>query len=207
MDAFPEGMLRGQRAELRDVGRGRAARHGDLEPQLHRRQPQLVDAPRLGQDEPVPGQVVEQPAAPQAERLLAGARRVLQPSGGERRAAGREQLLEPGQVEHVGRRHQRVAGPARLDRGLARRRGEHLPQVGHVDLDDVGGGLRRRLAPQLVHQAVDAQRLAGVQREQREQRALPGRSERQRHAVALDRERPQQPEGEHPTTVAIPRRR
>jgi hypothetical protein len=68
----------------------------------------------------------------------------------------------------------------------------------------VPGGLGGRLAPELVDQPVDAQGLPGVEREQREQGALPRCADVERDTVALHRERPQQPEREHAPTVAIP---
>ena len=152
---------------------------------------ELLDAPRLRQHEPLLGQVVEQATAPQAERGLDRRGRVVQALGGERGAADDEQLLEPREVERVGRGHQGIARPARLDHRLPGVPREHPAEVGDVDLDDVGRGLRRRVAPQLVDEAVDAQRLARVEREQREQRTLARRSQVQRDAVALHRERPQ----------------
>jgi hypothetical protein len=59
------------------------------------------------------------------------------------------------------------------------------PQPRDVDLDGLGRRRRRLLAPQLVDQAVAAERLPGVQEQHRQQRPLPRAADRH-HTVAVD---------------------
>ena len=89
------------------------------------------------------------------------------------------QALELTKIEHLSTEMQDVTGAMGLDRVLA----ERLAQVRDVPLDEIRGGRRRILAPQLVYEPAagyDAVRL----REQRDEyRALTRPSELHRAAV------------------------
>ena len=97
--------------------------------------------------------------------------------------------LEAVEVARVGLDLQQVAGRAG-DEHVGR---EHLAQGGHVDLDELGRGGRRPLAPQRVHDPVAQHDLVWAQQQQRQQRALLGRAERERRAVDQRLERPRRP--------------
>jgi hypothetical protein len=51
-------------------------------------------------------------------------------------------------------------------------RAERAAQSRHANLNGLSGGRRRIFAPQLIHQAVDRDRLAGVKQQERQQGAL-----------------------------------
>src|SRR4051794_33295182 len=66
---------------------------------------------------------------------------------------------------------------------------ESLAQAMHVYLDGLGGGRRWALAPEIVDQALGAERLIRVQHEQRQQSALLVAPERDYAATIRDFQR------------------
>ena len=84
-------------------------------------------------------------------------------------------------VEVLRAEPQLVAAPARDDR--ARRAGERLAQLRHVELHELRRRRGRRLAPQAVDQPLGGDGRAGVQREHRQQRARLARGDRDRAPV------------------------
>ena len=131
-----------------------------------------------------------------APQRQGGAERLRRPGGrarGKRRVALVDVALEAVEVARVGLDLQHVAGRA----GDEHAGHEHLAQGGHVDLDELGRGGRRPLAPQLVHDPVARDDLVRAQQQQRQQRALLGRAEQDGHTVDRRLERPQQPKLHH----------
>ena len=95
-------------------------------------------------------------------------------------------------VEALGIERQLVAALARDDHagravaGLTRQR---LAQAGDLHLHRLGGVGGWTLPPELVDQTVRAERLVGVQQEQRQERPLLAAAERDRVALLEDLER------------------
>src|SRR5205814_9932382 len=85
---------------------------------------------------------------------------------------------------------QQVTGAARLDRAL--RKG--APQLRDVTLNHLGRRGRRMLLPEQVDQAFARDSLPGVEQQERKQRTLPSRGERELAAVRPRLERTQNPE-------------
>ena len=112
-----------------------------------------------------------------------------------RRARLRGQALEAGEVELVGLDADRVAAAASLQAVGA----ERTAQAGHVDLHRLRRAGRRGLAPEGVDEALDGDRLVGVEQEDGEERALLRAAERQRPIALADLERPQEPELHRPS--------
>ena len=80
--------------------------------------------------------------------------------------------LELVRVDGLGRRIELVAGLPGGDEAPTRQRLEGLAQLRDVDLDGVGGGARRIVAPQQVDQPVGRDDFSGVQQQDREQGSL-----------------------------------
>jgi hypothetical protein len=109
--------------------------------------------------------------------------------------------LEVLEVERSRRELDRIAGGPGDDRlPLA----EGAAQLGDVDLERLGGGRRRALAPQLVDQPVGRDDLVAVVQEQdREQRAALGARHRDLLAARPHAQRPEDAEL-HRLTGALP---
>ena len=71
---------------------------------------------------------------------------------------------------------------------------DDAPQVGDVDVERVGGGRRRLLLPQVVHQPVARDRLVRVKEQVEEQQALLPAGDRQLTVAVAERERAEQEE-------------
>ena len=150
--------------------------------QLEGRGAQVVKARDLALGEGLEGQVRQRPPAPQRERLLERRRRPRRAARGQLAAAFPDQPLEAPRVELLRVELERVAVLAGGDLLAAPQR---PPQPRDVDLDGLGRRRRRLLAPQLIHQAVTAERLPGVQEQHRQERPLPRAADRH-HTVAVD---------------------
>jgi len=132
------------------------------------------------------GKVCERRAAPERECFA-------QRLGGLRRAGGagtEHELPKPLEVELAQLGPQRVTGAARLQALGA----QHAAQAVHGDLDRVGGGLGRPLAPEAVDDSLAPDEFVGVEQEEGEQRALARAAERQLGPPFRDLERPEHPE-------------
>src|SRR5919201_5457855 len=127
---------------------------------------------------------------PQRERVRKRAAGRRDVATGERALALVGERLEAGDVHLLRLQTERVAAAGRRDHVVAQR----LPQPGHVDLDTLGRMLGRLSVPELLHQALDRERPAVVDREECQQRALAAPGDRKLAAVRDDLERPEQSE-------------
>ena len=71
---------------------------------------------------------------------------------------------------------------------------ERLPELRHVDTDDLLGRFRRLLTPELVDDPIDGDHLVPMQEQEGEKRTRPRAAERDGTAILGDLERAQQPE-------------
>jgi hypothetical protein len=183
--ALAQGVLGDEHLQLADDVGVPAGREIGVEPALERRQSQLLQAGDRRARERLVGQVGERRPAPQGERLAQRGR------GSPRLRLGGlgEQALEPRDVDLGGVGAQRVARLARDDPVLA----QLAAQARHVDVDALGDGRRRRLAPQLVDQALGGDHLVRVQQEDGEQRALLRAAEHERASVLDHLQRAKKP--------------
>ena len=109
----------------------------------------------------------ERLASPEGQRVAevaAGGARVTR---GERRAAGVAQPLEPCEVQRLRLAGERVAARARDEHA----RGQHLAQLGDVDLHHLRRRLRWVLAPEIGDEALGRDSAVGVQGQPGEQRS------------------------------------
>ena len=208
--ALAQRVLADERLELGDELRTAAEREVGVDAVLERHEPQLLQAPDLGLAERLVGEIGERAPAPERERLAQRARRRVGVAG---RARGRQQALEPVQVEPVLRDPQLVARRAGHEDAVAvagRGRLEHPPEP----RDRHREGLQRvappRAGPELLDQPFAGHRLAGVQQQQRQQRPLLDAPDGELPAADPRLERPQDAEfhwGPAPNVTAdIPRR-
>lgn len=121
------------------------------------------------------------------------------PAARERRAcpraagslSGHEQLLEPARVDSLGLGIDPVARRAcQKDAAIGIRR-ERAAQARNVHLHALGGCRRRRVTPQLVHDALDGHNFAGAEHQQREQLSLLRPAQCDRAAANPDLHRPE----------------
>ena len=85
-------------------------------------------------------------------------------------------------VELVGADPESVATVCRRDR-VAAVPGQHLAQLGDVDVDRLSGRGRRRLAPELVDQALARDELVRMQEQDRQDEPLLQPAQRDRLAL------------------------
>ena len=157
-------MLGCERFELRDEDGVPAEVELGLDPLLHRREAELVEAIGLRAGPRLVGEVGERRPAPQRERLA----QRLGPCGRVERGGLGEQPLEPCRVDGVRRHVEHVARRPRAQ------------QIGAEDAAEAGNGVlerpdsrrRRPLAPELIDEPVDRDDDAGPHEQRREQRAL-----------------------------------
>ena len=156
-----------------------------LDPLLHRKPPQLLEARRLRLDELLVRKVCERRSAP--ERKSRAERR---------RAIGRllprstcQEPLELEQIELARPHLQQVPGAPCLQR--VPRGPECLPKVGDVDLDRLCGGPGQLVRPELLRESIGRDDLVRMEEQNRERRALPRCAEVEA-AVTVERfERPE----------------
>ena len=86
---------------------------------------------------------------------------------------------EPIGIDPIRADLERVAAAARDQHPVA----ENLAKPRNVDLNGLGGRVRRAIAPELIDHAVDRNDLAAMKQQDREHRPLPGPSERHRLPV------------------------
>jgi hypothetical protein len=167
-----------------------AEREVGLEPVLDRGRPQLGEPARGRLGERLVGEVGERSAAPEPERVAQDRGRALGLPGGERLAALSREALEADGVDRLRRRVEHVAAGAHRDHGAVAEGG---PQLRHVDLQPrERGGVER--GPERLDQPVRRDGHAGLEREQRQQRALLAPSQANGLAVTGDLERPEDAE-------------
>jgi hypothetical protein len=98
-------------------------------------------------------------------------------------SAARDQLLEAVDIALAGRDVQPVRAPVRLAPAVP---AQHLPQPRHLVVQHLVRRRRRRLPPQLLHQPVALEQLAGPDNQQTQQRTLPPPSQSQARPVIAD---------------------
>jgi hypothetical protein len=148
-----------------------------VDPVHLRRETQPVEPPGLVARRGLELHAVQRGPAPERERLA------QQPAGGfdlARRGPFsrlRQQPLEADRVQPLWLEVQEIPGRPSHDRvaSVARQR---LTQLRDVHVQGLPGGLRRRLAPELVDQPVAGDDGAGVEQQHREQGPLLRRPER-----------------------------
>ena len=163
-----------------------------VDPVHQRRQPQLVELCHLVTPVRLEQQPGEGRAAPERERFAQelGSRFELARSCAL--AGGRKELPHARDVELVGADPEPVATVCRRDR-VATVPGQHLPQLGDVDVDRLSGRGRRRLAPELVDQALARDELVRMQEQDRQDEPLLQPAQRDRLALVDHLERPEDP--------------
>ncbi len=165
-----------------------AHRQQRVEAGLQRRQAQFLPA-HGGRARPLlVGNVSHDRPAPFGEGRVERGQGLV---GGAERASRGHAVLEPRGVEHVARHGQDITG-AFAAQGLGVT--ERPSQQGDVALQRVDGGRRRIAGPDVVDESVDGDDVAEDQRQAGEHGPLSWPSERDRVAVALGRDRPQQPD-------------
>ncbi len=118
-----------------------------LDPQLERRQAELLQPGDLGLGEGLGLEICKRWAPPESERVPERAGCTSGVACREQTPAGLEQPLEALGVELIRRQPEQVAAASRLEHALA----DHLPQLRHVDLQALDRGGWRLLTPQPVH--------------------------------------------------------
>ena len=160
-------------------------------------EPQLGEAPGGRERERLLPELHESRAAPERECLtqeLGAASGITRAprSLGERFEATEVDVLASN-AEHVARRA-----------GLDRPRAEHLPQLRHIDLQDLAGARRRGVAPDAFDQRVDRHDAVRVEQQAGEQGSrLTGRK-LDRHVVDAGLERSEQPKFGHLPEIIRP---
>ena len=176
-----------QRLELPDDRGVAAEREVDVEPLLQRLEPQLGEPVGLAGAGPSSGASASggpRNSASAARRSRAAAS--SSPAARARRAR-LDERLEAREVEVAGLERDRVPRRVRDDRVAGP---ERAPQPGHVDLERLGGGRRRLVAPQHVDEARRRDRLLAMgEQQRREQRALLGGLELDRAVRPVDAQR------------------
>ena len=163
-----------------------------LDQLLQRRHAQVVEPGDLPLREGLVGELRQRRAAPQRQRPLQRRNGALRVAAGQLASPLGHEPLEAVRVEALGIEPQLVAVLARHDhagRGAAGLTRQRLAQAGDLHLHRLGGVRRWTLAPELVDQPVRAERLVGVQQQQRQQRPLLAPAERDRAALVEDLER------------------
>ncbi len=177
--ALAKGVLGDQRLELSHDLEMAAELELCLDQPLDRRHAQVLEAIDLGPGEGLVCEPGKRLAAPECERLFERLGRGGGIARGELRTPLTEQPLEAASVDSLRVDPQLVAVLARHEQlrvpALAR---ERPAQAMDVHLDRFRCGRGRALAPELVDQAVGAERLVRVHEQQSEQGALLAAAER-----------------------------
>ena len=180
-------VLGDQRLELADEVGVAAEREVGLDPLLERREPQVLQPPRLDAARTAPAELGQRRPAPEASasrsrlRRLGRIRRRVRPRPAARTAAGRPPPARP-----------RAGTRAAASTSTPGR--QQLPQPRHVDLHRRDRRLRRLLAPELVDQPLARDDAVRVQQRAARAGRAASRPERDRLAADANLQRPQQPE-------------
>jgi hypothetical protein len=158
-----------------------------LDPLFQGTDVQLVESSDRALGERLVGELGERSPAPQGERLAQQRARTLSVALGECFSAFPDKPLETVSVESVGRQGELVPLPVRPDQPALGT--ERLAKKRDGVPDDLRRRRRGRLAPQLVDQSIDRYGLVRVQKEQREEGALPPTTQYDNSIVAHDFER------------------
>jgi hypothetical protein len=172
-EALARGMLGDQGLELADELRVFSEHELGFDPRLERHQPQLLEPRDLGLRERLVGDVVERRTAPERQGVAGRAQRLLRVAGLEQALGLRQPVLEALDVDVAVVDGEDVAAPTRYQQVAVRR--QRLAQLRDIDLDALGGGRRRVLAPELIDQPFRRYDLVAVdQQVDEERRALAG---------------------------------
>ncbi len=199
-EALSERLARDQRFELPDELGVPAERHFGLDPFLERRQAQLLEPGPLAPGERRGRELRERRPAPEPERLPQAVRRRLRPPFRQRRAPLGHETLEAVEVEVVGPELEYVAGRPCAQQSLR----QHSAKLRHIPLNHLRRRRRNLLAPELVDQRLERERVVRVQEEQGEQRALSSSCERYRAAVLSCLKGSEDPELHPPSASKAP---
>ena len=153
-----------------------------IDASFDRHQHQFVEPGALAVGELRERELGERFAPTKRERIVECGRRGGRIAVVERPPSLRDEVLEPHDVDVVGRERERVAGIGRDDRSRA----ERPPQVGDQGLQGICRISRRVVTPQRVDQPLGAHGFAAVERQQRKQGALSAAADRQHGTVVGD---------------------
>jgi len=142
-----------------------------LKAQLERDQPRLLQPADRTRGEGLVAEVEERLPPPQQERLPQNVAGFLRCTLLEEPPSVSERLLEALQIQRTRLELQHVAELAGYEHAGA----ERLAQLRDVDLERLHGAPRRTLPPERVDEPLLRHRLAGVEQQHGEQRALLGR--------------------------------
>jgi len=155
-----------------------------IDPGFNRVEVELFQSGRLGLDGGTRLDIIESTPPPESQCRTEsgdGLVRVIGP------ACRREKPLETGRIEFVFVHLQQISRRSGLD--TFTHESETSPQVRHVPLHNVAGGLGRFVSPQLIDQPISGDDPIGVQGQERKHFAFPGPSEGNGSAFAFGFER------------------
>ena len=178
-----------ERLELADEGVVGAGGEVGVDAVLQAREPQLLEVDALDGGERL-GELGQRRAAPQHERLAKARRRRGGVAAGQQGAALVVHAPEADDVEGLRLELDRVARRP----GHQHRRGQHLAELGDVDLHHLDRRLGGLLAPEVLDQALDAHGAVGVQEQPGQKRALLAPAQEEGRRAVADLERSEQPE-------------
>ena len=183
-------MLRHQCLQLCDQLVVAPEREVGLDPQLDRRQPDLLQTSDRRLGEALVGEVGERGAPPQRQRLAQPLRGVGRQAAGAQTPRLVHQPFELVEIEIVGLDPDQVARRPRGQHVLRKR----LAKSRYMHVKRLVGALRRVLAPELVDQPVGGDDVVGMEQKHREKRARLGTAEGDLAAFVPHLERAQDPE-------------
>jgi hypothetical protein len=169
-EALPVGMLGDQGLELPHQLDVVAEGELGIVQLLEGGQSQILEPRGLAPGEGLVAQVGERRAAPKGQGRLERGDGPPGAISGELAAALGDQSLEAMRVEPLGVEPQHIAvlaGDDHAIRAVAGAGAQRLSQARDVDLQGLGRGRRRTLSPELVDQSIGAERLVGVEQQQR----------------------------------------
>ena len=161
-----------------------------VDPELDRRQPDLLEPGDRRLGEALVGEVRERRASPQRQRVAEPPRRVGRQAASKQAPPLVHQPLEAVEIERIRLDLNDVAGRSGRQHLLRKR----FAQSRDVDAQCGGGSLGRVLAPELVDQPVGGNDLVGMEEEQGEEGTWLGAAQGYLAAVVPRLERSQDPE-------------
>ena len=174
-------MAPGERIDLRQDGFVPSELELRVEPQLERRQTELVETAYLDAGRAFEGEVVKRRPAPILERLAQSCGPLAR-----RQVTGLDDgVLEADRVDVLGVEVDQVPGRSRLDHVAS----QHAAQAEDAVLDVGVNRFRRTLTPKLVDQAIGRHHLIGVEQQEGENPLLLPATEGQRLPAGMHLER------------------
>ena len=160
-ESFPQRVLAHEQAQLTEDLFVPAERNVTVDPVHQRRQPELVELGDLVTTARFEQQTRQGRTAPEAERLAQELGSRFQLARGCAFAGAGKQLPQARNVQLIVVDHEAVAAVRRRDR-VVTVTSQHLAQLGDVDVDGLLCRGRRRLAPEVVDQALAGDELIRV---------------------------------------------